>query len=570
MQRVLLSLLILSLLAVSLPAQTPTAPERVLFNDIAATAGISGFQHLGGSPQKRYIIETTASGVGLIDYNRDGWLDIYFVNGGDLDILAGKKPQLKNRLYHNNGNGTFNDITDKAGVGGNGAWGQGVCVGDFDNDGFDDLYITNFGPDILYRNNGNGTFTDITEKAGVSDPRWSTGAAFGDYDSDGDLDLFVANYVELDLNKLPEPGGSGTGAAAAYCMYRGVPVMCGPRGLKGAGDALYRNNGDNTFTNVAKDAGVDDAKLLYGFQPTWIDYDNDNDLDIFVSNDSTGNYLYRNNGNGKFTDVSYVSGVAVNEEGRQQACMGVAWGDFNYDGFFDLYLTNFSDDSNTLYQNESGNFTDITFQSGHGQITIPYLGWGTAFFDYDNDGDLDVFVANGHVYPEVDKHDFGTTFKQRNLLFENNGQGKFTEIGLQSGSGMAIKRSYRGAAFGDLDNDGDIDVVVNAMDEQPLLLRNDGGNRNDWITIKLIGSKSNRAAIGTRVRARIGTRWQSAQVESGASYLSQNDLRIHFGLGHAAKVDELEIRWPSGARTRLTDLKVNKFYTIDEAKGSIQ
>ncbi|MBL8150485.1 MAG: CRTAC1 family protein [Blastocatellia bacterium] len=562
-----ISLLIVCLLAaVSIGQKVQEPTPSIAFSDISESSGVSSFQHVGGV-KKRYIIDTTSSGVGFIDYDRDGWVDIYFVNGGDQEILQSKKAPVKNRLFRNNHNNTFTDVTEKAGVGGNGSLGQGVSVADFNNDGLDDIYVTNFGSNILYKNNGDGTFTDVAAKAGVTDPRWSTGSAFGDYDGDGDLDLFVANYVDIDINKMPEPGGNGS-IQANYCMYRGLPVICGPRGLKGAGDSLFKNNGDGTFTDVSKQAGVDDAKLLYGFQPSWIDYDNDGDLDIFVSNDSTGNYLYRNNGNGSFTDVSYTSGVAVNEEGRQQACMGVAWGDFNNDGLMDLYLTNFSDDTNTLYQNDGGgNFTDITFQSGHGQITLPYLGWGAFFFDFDNDGDLDIFAANGHIYPEVDKQQIGTSFKQRNLLFENDGKGKFTEIGLKSGKGFEIKKSFRGAAYADIDNDGDLDVVVNAMDDTPLLIRNDAGKSNNWISLKLLGTKSNRSAIGTKVRLRIGSTWQTAVVMSGTSYLSQNDQRIHFGLGKATKIDEVEITWPSGTKTKLTDLKPNQFLIVDETKG---
>ncbi|MCS6886170.1 MAG: CRTAC1 family protein [Acidobacteriota bacterium] len=529
------------------------------FTDVTDEAGLSDFVHIGGTPRKRYIYETTGSGVGFIDYDRDGWVDIYLVNGADREMMKnGSAPG--NRLYRNNGNGTFTDVTKRAGVAGNGLLGQGIAVGDYNNDGWDDIYVTNFGPNILYRNNGDGTFTDVTKRAGCDDPRWSTGAAFGDYDADGDLDLMVVNYVELDLDNLPEPGGGGK-VPASYCTYRGVPVMCGPRGLKGASDTLYRNNGDGTFTDVSKQAGVDDSKLLYGFQPTWIDVDSDGDLDLFISNDSVGNYLYRNDGRGKFTDVSYSSGVAVNEEGRQQACMGVAWGDYDRDGDFDLYLTNFSDDTNTLYQNEGdGNFLDQTFQAGHGQPTIPYLGWGTFFFDYDNDADLDLFVANGHVYPEVDKHEAGTSYRQRCLLFANE-KGKFAEIGLRVS--LTQKRSFRGAAVADIDNDGDLDIVVNAMDERPLLLRNDAAKGN-FLSVKLVGTKSNRSAIGARVRVRTGELWQQAFVASGSSYLSQNDLRLHFGLGQATKVDELEVIWPSGARTRLNNVKVNQFLTLKE------
>lgn len=538
--------------------------QRVQFVDIAESSGLSAFRHLGGSLEKRYILETTSGGVALFDYDGDGWLDIYLVNGGSLEIVRRQKPPVKNRLFRNKRDGTFEDVTEKARVAGNGAWGMGVVVGDYDNDGWDDLYVTNFGPNILYRNNSDGTFTDVTAKAGVGDPRYSTGAAFGDYDGDGDLDLFVANYVDVDVNNLPEPGGKNI-EGTNFCIYRGVPVMCGPRGLKGAGDTLYRNNGDGTFTDVSRQAGVDDPKGYYGFQPIWCDVDNDSDLDLYVANDSTPNYLYLNNGDGTFKEVGYPSGTAVNEEGREQASMGVAVGDYDGDGLMDFYVTNFSDDTNTLYHNDGGgNFTDLTFQSGLGEPTLPYLGWGTAFFDFDNDGDLDLFAANGHVYPEVDKHDFGMSYKQRNLLFEHDGRGKFTEIGLQSGPGLAVVKCSRGAAFGDIDNDGDIDIVINNMDDTPTLLRNDGGNRSHWLGFKLVGTKSHRRAINARVRLRVGERWQTGEVFSGCSYLSQNDFRLHFGLGQAVKVDEIEIRWPSGARTRLQDVKADQVLTVKE------
>jgi hypothetical protein len=544
--------------------QKPNDTARGQFVDIADASGLSAVHQLGGSPGKKYILETTSSGVALFDYDGDGWLDVYFVNGGSLEIVCGQKPPVNHRLFRNKRDGAFEDVTEKANVGGNGAWGMGVAVADYDNDGRDDLYVTNFGPNVFYHNNGDGTFTDVTAKAAGGDPRYATGAAFGDYDGDGDLDLFVANYVELDLNHLPEPGGKNI-EGSNFCFYRGVPVMCGPRGLKGAGDTLYRNNGHGTFTDVSKKAGVDDPKGYYGFQPIWCDFDNDGDLDLYVANDSTPNYLYLNNGDGSFKEVGYPAGVAVNEEGREQASMGVAAGDYDGEGLMDVYVTNFSDDTNTLYPHDGqANFTDVTFQSGQGEVTLPPLGWGTAFFDFDNDGDVDLFAANGHVYPEVDKHDFGMTDKQRNLLFENDGRGKFAEIGRESGPGLAVVKCSRGAAVGDIDNDGDLDLVVNNLDDTPTVLRNDGGNRNHWIAFKLIGSKSNRRAINARVRVRAGERWQTGEVFSGSSYLSQNDFRVHSGLGRATKVDEVEIRWPSGTQTRLQDVKANQFLTVKE------
>lgn len=562
MKRIASGLLLICLLGLNSFSQS-TGP-RVQFTDVTDLSGLGTFRHVGGSLEKRYILETTSSGVALFDYDRDGWLDVYLVNGGNLQMLREQKLAATHKLFRNRRDGRFEDVTTKAGVGGNGAWGQGVAVADVDNDGWDDLYVTNFGPNILYRNNGDGTFTDVTRKAGVADPRYSTGAAFGDYDGDGDLDLFVANYVELDLNNLPEHGGTNP-IGANFCMFRGVPVMCGPRGLKGAGDTLYQNNGDGTFTDVSRKAGVDDAKGYYGFQPVWCDFDNDGDLDLYVANDSTPNYFYQNNGDGTFKEIGYPSGTAVNEEGREQAGMGVALGDYDGDGLMDIYVTNFSDDTNTLYHNEGRNqFTDVTYPSGHGETTLASLGWGTAFFDFDNDGDLDLFAANGHVYPQVDKHDFGTSYKQRNLLFENVGRGRFVEVGRQAGPGLSLIKCSRGAAFGDIDNDGDVDIVINNIDDTPTVLRNDGGNKNNWLTLNLVGAKMNRRAVNARVRLRIGQRWQMAEVFSGSSYLSQNDFRLHFGLGAASTVDEIEIRWPNGTRSNLRDVKPNQLLNVKQ------
>src|SRR5262249_34296733 len=434
-------------MTVQSPGPSVHAASGDSFTDVTGGAGLAGCRHLSGAPSKDYLIEATGSGCAFVDYDNDGWLDIYLVNGATLDALRGKSKAPRAALYHNNHDGSFTDVTEKAGVG-NERWGQGVCIGDFDDDGWEDIYVSNFGRNRLYRNNHDGTFTDVAEKAGVAVGGWSTGCAFGDYNGDGLLDLFVAGYVTLDLNNLPPPGtgsvitgaksdegknargmGAAFAAGSASCQYRGQRVVCGPLGLKGAPDHLYRNNGDGTFSDVSKQAGVDDSAGYYGFGVGWFDYDDDGRLDLVVANDSTPNYLYRNNGDRTFEDVSYVSGVALNENGRAQAHMGVAIGDYNGDGRDDIHITNFADDSNVLYRNDGGGiFTDVTFAAGLGEVSIPFLGWGTDFFDYDNDGALDLLVVNGHVYPVADLADWGTSYKQRPLLFRNV-KGQFYELG---------------------------------------------------------------------------------------------------------------------------------------------
>ncbi|MDX6574709.1 MAG: enediyne biosynthesis protein [Blastocatellia bacterium] len=528
---------------------------NVRFTDIAEKSGVK-FKHVS-SPEKKYIVESMSGGVALFDYDGDGYLDVYLVNSLTVDMVKAKQ-KTRSLLYHNNGDGTFTDVTDKAGVGDIG-WGMGVTIGDYNNDGFDDIYVTCLGPNHLLKNNGNGTFTDVTRKAGVGDPRWSTGAAFVDYDNDGKLDLFVSNYVDFDVNNLPEFGQGRT------CQFKGIPVQCGPRGLKGAGDSLYHNNGDGTFTDVSKKAGVSDPDGYYGLGVICSDFDGDGLVDIYVANDSTPNFLYHNNGDGTFKDIGFPSGTAVNENGSEQGSMGVTLGDYDHDGRLDLFITNFDDDYNTLYHNDGkGSFTDVSYAAKVAAVSLPYVGWGTKFFDYDNDGWVDLLVVNGHVYPQL------PTYRQRNLVHRNNRDGTFTEVGEQLGVPFTEKRTGRGAAFGDLDNDGDVDVVINNLDGETQVLQNDGGNTNNSILIKTIGVKSNRDGIGARVKIVSGDLTQVDEVHSGGSYLSQSDLRLHFGLEKRTKVDLIEVHWPSGAVDRVSDAGVNKILVIKEGQGVVE
>jgi hypothetical protein len=524
------------------------------FTEISRQAGIT-FQHVF-SPEKKYIAESMSGGVALFDYDNDGHLDVYFVNSLTVDLAKAHK-KTRSALYRNDGDNSFTDVTDKAGVGDIG-FGMGVAVGDYNHDGFDDLYVTCLGPNHLFKNNGNGTFTNVTQKAGVSDPRWSTGAAFVDYDNDGKLDLFVSNYVGFDINHLPEFG------VGRNCVFKGVPVQCGPRGLPGAGDSLYRNNGDGTFSDVSKKAGVSDANGYYGLGVIGSDFDEDGFVDIFVANDSTPNFFYHNNGDGTFKEIAFISGTAVNEGGSEQGCMGVTLGDYDHDGKLDLFITNFDDEYNILYHNDGRNsFSDVSFKAKVAQISLPYVGWGTKFFDYDNDGWVDLFVANGHVYPQRGQ------YRQRQLLHHNNKDGTFSEVAGQMGETLMEERVGRGAAFGDIDNDGDVDVVVNDLDGSPQLLRNDGGNRNNSVLIKVVGVRSNRDGIGARVKVVSGNLVQIDAVRSGGSYLSQNDLRLHFGLEKQIKIDLVEVRWPSGVIDRVGNLNTNKLLTIKEGKGLV-
>lgn len=538
----------------------------VYFADVTAQAGLQKFRHVSGVADKRYILESPSGGVALLDYDNDGWLDIYLVNGSTFAALQGKEKPPRAALFHNDKNGAFTDVTAKAGVA-NERWGFGVAAGDYDNDGLEDFYVTNFGKNRLYRNNGDGAFTDVAEKVGAAIDSWSTGATFGDYDGDGDLDLFVAGYVTFDPSNPPEPRTTIEGQK--YCHYRGQAVMCGPRGLEGAPDHLLRNDGGK-FTDVSLQAGVADENGYYGFGAAFCDIDDDGKLDLMVANDSTPRFLYLNKGAGAFEEVGFASGFALNEDGREQAGMGLAVGDYDNDGKPDLYVTNFSDDTNTLYHNLSESrgealFNDVTFASGHGAPTIPFLGWGAGFMDFDNDRLKDVFVANGHVYPQVDKYDWGTTWAQRPLLFKNRNRKIFDLLPAATGSGLAVVKSARGAAFGDLDNDGRLDVVLNNCDDTPTVLRNVTKGAGHWLALKLIGGpKSPRDAIGATVWLTAGGERQRADVISGASYCSQSDLRLHFGLGSATKVDKLEVRWPSGARETVDVKAVDRMITVTE------
>jgi hypothetical protein len=528
---------------------------KIQFTDITKSAGIT-FKHVA-SPDKRYIVESMSGGVAFIDYDNDGDLDIFLVNSLTVDLVK-SKTRTKSDLYRNDGDGKFTDVSVKAGVSDIG-WGMGVTVGDYNNDGFEDIYVTCLGPNHLLKNNGNGTFTDVTEKAGVGDPRWSTGASFFDYDRDGDLDLFVTNYVDFDLNNLPEFGQGKS------CQYKSIPVQCGPRGLKGAGDSLYRNNGDGTFTDVSKQAGVADENGFYGLGVITSDFDDDGLIDIFVANDSTPNFHYRNQGNGTFKEIGFIAGTAVNENGSEQGSMGVTVGDYDHDGKLDLFVTNFADEYNVLYHNNGNNsFTDLSYAAQVAAVSLPYVGWGTKFFDYDNDGWVDLFVANGHVYPQL------PSYRQRRLIHKNNRDGTFTEVTAQFGAVLSESRASRGVAFGDIDNDGDVDLLITDLDGPPQLLRNDGGNANNSILIKTLGVKSNRSGIGARVKVVAGDLSQVDEVRSGDSYISQSDLRLHFGLEKRTKVDLIEVRWPSGIVDKITGLGVNKIVTIKEGQGKIE
>jgi hypothetical protein len=530
------------------------------FTDVTSRTGIK-FNH-ASAPEKKYIVESMSGGVLLIDYDRDGWLDIYLTNAPTVD-MALKNQRSRSALYHNNGDGTFTDVTEKAGVAFPG-FAMGGAVGDYNNDGWPDMYITCLGANVLYRNNGDGTFTDVAATAGVADPRWSAGAAFGDYDGDGYLDLLVSNYVDFKLNDLPGFGSSPT------CKYRGIDVQCGPRGLKGAGDSLYHNNGDGTFTDVSKQTGLDDPNGYYGLQVVWSDFGNTGRLDAYVADDSTPNLFYRNDGNGKFKEIGLESGTAVSGDGSEQGSMGVAVGDYLHTGRFSIFVTNFVDEYDTLYRNDGdNNFTDVSLAAKMAQSSRPYVKWGAGFADFDNDTWLDLFVVNGHVYPQIDSQPQGARYRQPKLLHMNLGDGNFCDAGKQSGPALNEPRASRGAAFGDLDNDGNVDVVVGDLDGPPMVLHNDGGFGNHWITFELGAIKGNPLAIGARVKVVAGGVAQTDEVRSGGSYLSQNDLRLHFGLGKTTKIDSIEIRWNSGKVETIKDVPADKFYSIREGDGIV-
>jgi len=538
----------------------------VIFADITKQSGLDKFHHRSGSPEKSTILDAPGSGVALLDYDNDGWLDIYLLNGSTAAAMKGKEAPPRAMLFHNNHDGTFTDVTDKAGVA-NERWGFGVAVADYDNDGWPDIYVANYGKNRLYHNNRDGMFTDVAEKAGVALGGWSIGPSWGDFDHDGLLDLFVPGYVKHDLDRPVIAGKNGIPEGA--CQYRGVNVFCGPVGFPGENDHLFHNNGDGTFTDVSVKAGVADREGRYGFASAFVDLDDDGWLDLVVANDSTPNYLYRNRHDGTFEDVSYFSGFAVNDEGRAQASMGIGVGDYNRDGKLDLFVTTFSDDYKTLYRNDGGaNFTDVSFPAGLGTPTIPFLAWGCGFLDFDNDGLLDIFIANGHVYPVADRAEWGTTWAERPQLFRNLDGAKFQEVPSATGSGLAVVIPARGAAFGDLFNDGYIDVVLNNLDAPPTLLRNVAKSENHWLGLKLVGGpRSPRDAIGAKVFLTLGGIRQRADVFSGGSYASSSDPRVHFGLGADAKVDKLEIHWPSGVREEISVPGIDRILTVVEAKG---
>jgi hypothetical protein len=544
---------------------TSLTPPKVNFVDIAERAGLTAKTEDGGEKTKRYIIETTGSGAAFFDFDNDGWPDIFLVNGSRLEGFS-KGQEPTSHLYRNNRDGTFTDVTQKAGVGLVG-WGQGVCAGDYDNDGFVDLFVTFWGHDVLLHNNGDGTFTDVTRKAGLwhDDVRWSTGCAFVDYDRDGKLDLFIAHYVDLDLPHTPEPGSGAT------CVWKGMPVMCGPRGLKGTHNELYHNNGDGTFTDVSQASGVAKTDAYYCFTALTGDFDNDGWPDIFVSCDSTPNLLFHNNHNGTFTETAVEAGVAFNDGGHEQAGMGADAVDYDGDGWLDIIKTNFSDDTATLYHNNrDGTFSDVTSAAGLSKNS-QLLGWGTLFLDIDNDGWPDIFMANGHVYPEVDSKGLGlnSTFRERKLLYWNEHNGRFRDISLDAGAGITIPFNSHGVAAADFDNDGTVGILVNNSHDRPSLLKN-LGERGNWILLKLEGTKSNRDAIGARVSVRVGDHQQTQEVRSGGGYISQSDFRLHFGLGKANKADSVEIRWPSGLVQRFENVTGNRIVKIRESIGIME
>jgi hypothetical protein len=532
-------------------------PPLIRFSDRAAPAGLTLRTTYGTPGKSTYILETTGTGAAFLDYDRDGRLDVYLVNGKTLETPAGSAPL--SALYRNRGDGTFEDVTARAGVG-RGGWGQGVTAADFDNDGFPDLYLTFFGENVLLRNQGDGTFRDVTARAGLGAPGWSTGAAWGDYDRDGDLDLYVAQYVDFDLARAPLPGSQPN------CFYAGAPVMCGPRGLGGARDRLFRNDGDGRFADVTERAGIDRERLR-GLGVVFGDHDGDLWPDVLVANDAHPNLLYRNNRDGTFTETAFAAGVAFDEDGRERAGMGVDLGDYDGDGRPDIVITNFQGEPNALYRNlGQGLFSEETWASGIGEATVSCLGWGAGFTDFDNDGWPDLFFANGHVYPEVDQRRLDERYAQRALVLRNAGNGRFTDATTAAGADVNAPRAARGAAFGDYDEDGRVDVLVSTVNDRPLLLRNESENPGHWIAVRLRGRRSNRDGVGALVTLQAGGRRQVREVRAGNSYLSQSDLRAHFGLGPAAAA-ALEVRWPSGVVDSVANVAAGRTVVIEEGVG---
>lgn len=536
----------------------PTAPVPI-FRDIAAQAGLTA-SHIS-SREKYYVIESMSGGVGLFDCDNDGKLDLVMVNGSTVDRYRQGGGDLLVTLWHQDANLKFTDITEKAGLTRKG-WGMGVAVADFDNDGNLDLFVTGYGGNALYRNKGNCTFEDVTDKAGVRGGGFSTGAAWADYDRDGNVDLFVSRYVHVDMNDLPAFGST------KFCQFKGAPVQCGPWGMEGETDLLYHNRGDGTFEEVSKKAGVDDPEKYYGLGATWGDYDNDGWPDLFVADDATPNHLYHNNHNGTFTDEAMVGGIALNSEGQALGSMGVTWGDYDHSGRLSMFITEFADQPNTLYRNQGPReFEDVAMESHLGQPSLPLVGWGTTFFDMDNDGWLDLFVANGHVYPQMDTVKGSAPYAEPMLLHRNLRNGTFEEVSKAAGFADMPLQSRRGAAFGDIFNNGNVDIVVLNVGEPPSLLLNTNRVANHRVLFRLAGTKSNRAAIGARVTVHAGGMTQFDEVRGGGGYLSQNDLRLHFGLGSATKIDAVEVRWPTGKTESFKDVAADKIYVITEGQG---
>ena len=535
----------------------------VTFVNVTRQAGLNATTIYGDEKRNRYLLETTGSGAAFIDYDNDGWQDIFLPSGTRLDGLPPNVTST-NRLYRNNGNGRFSDVTEKAGLVKTG-WAQGVCVGDYENDGYDDIFVSGYGKNTLYHNNGTGTFSEVAEKTGVSNnrTRWGSGCAFLDYDRDGYLDLFVASYIDLDLKTAPLP-------ETGPCLYKGLTVACGPPGLTGGINMLYRNQGNGTFTDVSEKSGITRTNGTYGLGVLTGDFDNDGWADIYVANDSAPAALYHNNKNGTFTDIGIQAGCAFSIDGKPQAGMGVTAGDYDRDGWLDIFKTNFSGDTSSLYHNTGkGIFDDVTFPAGLG-LNTRWLGWGCGFVDVDNDGWSDIFLVNGHVYPEVERLTTEAGYAQTKVLYHNLGNGRFADTSDKVGEAVKKPNASRGAAFGDYDNDGDIDILINSVNGLPELLRADSSNQNNWLTIKTIGVKSNRNGIGVRIKCITEDGSQIDEVRSGGSYYSQNDLRVHFGLGKNPKVKTVELQWPSGQVDTLSNIAANQLIIVKEKAGVIR
>jgi hypothetical protein len=554
--RVPLTLMVATTIGIAVAAQPPATPE-ILFRDITVAAGVTFTHH--AAPEKKYIVESMSSGVALFDYDNDGLPDLYLVDSLTVETATDPKA-ARSALYRNLGGGRFQDVTDKAGVGHPG-WGMGVCTADVDGDGWEDLYVTAIGGSRFYRNNHDGTFSDLTAASGTGVPGWTAGCAFGDYDRDGRLDLFVSRYLKIDLAHLPEFGKDKT------CEYRGIAVQCGPRGLPGESDVLLHNDGNGKFSDVADTAGVRDARGYFGLGVAWFDANRDGWLDLYVANDSTPNFLYLNQKDGTFKESAFPWGVAVSEDGAEQGSMGVALGDYDHSGRVSLSVTNFSEEYNDLYHAEGDHFSDVSFRSRTGAVSLPFVGWGNAFLDYDNDSWPDLLIVNGHVYPQLDRVKLGASagYRQRKLLFHNRGDGTFEEIAARFGAVFTDERVSRGLAVGDIDNDGRIDVVINDLDGAPQILHNELATRGNWLIVALKGAAPNTSAIGAEITVATASTRQMAIVSSGTGYISQSDKRQHFGLGAADTVTEISVKWPDGTVTKRANVKGNQIVTIAQS-----